>query len=53
MEHFKNKGGCGIRVAKDLKEDLVPVVGKEFRLKKTLYYFKKYLLLRYWSIRLF
>ena len=36
---------------KDLKEDLALVVEKEFQLK-TLY-FKKYLLLRYKSIRLF
>ena len=52
MECCKNKGGCGIRIVKDLKEDLALVVEKEFQLTKTLYYFKKYLLLTYMSIRL-
>ena len=52
MEHLKNKGGCGIHIVKDLKEDLALVVEKEFQLTKTLCYFKKYLLLTYTSIRL-
>ena len=33
-EHFNNKGGCGIRITKGLKEaDLALVVEKEFQLK--------------------
>ena len=42
---FSNKGGCGMRIAKFLKEDLTAAVEKELRLGTTTStYFKKLLL---------